>query len=383
MHKTISTTSRAAVLTAAAALTVGVLSLQPASAEDAPSPSAPAPSVPAATPTTPTTQGTTPAPTPSATTVPTATAPTATATPKPTATAKPFVPLRKGDRSKRVRDLQSRLHQLGLHSEIITSTFDVETKAGVVALQRKHKVKQTRGVVGQATWNVLTSLTRTPTANELNNVYKPGKTLLKVGSKSKKVRDLEARLKQVTLFTGKVGAVYDKKTRKAVRKFQKKVRIPITGKVDARTLERLADRTRKPNKTEMYNLSVKGTKLDERCKTGRVMCIDKSSRTLRWVVNGVVKTKLDARFGGSSTPTREGQFKVFMKSRDHVSSLYNSYMPFAMFFSGGQAVHYSPDFAQTGYNGASHGCVNIRDRKAIEKLFNKVKVGDKVVVYRS
>jgi len=365
MHKNTTTTSRAAVAAAAAALTVGVLSMQPAVAEDAPTP-------------TPVVPGTTTAPTPSST-------PTAGTTPSatPTVTAKPFVPLRKGDRSRRVRELQSRLHQLGLHSEVITSTFDVETKAGVVALQKKHKVKQTRGVVGQATWNVLVSLTRTPTADELNNVYKPGKTILKLGSKGKKVRDLEARLKQVKLFTGKVGAVYDKKTRKAVRKFQKKVRIPITGKVDARTLERLSDRTRKPNRTELYNLSVKGTKLDERCKTGRVMCVDKTSRTLRWVVNGVVKTKLDARFGGSSTPTREGQFKVFMKSRDHVSSLYNSYMPFAMFFSGGQAVHYSPDFARTGYNGASHGCVNIRDRKAFEKLFNKVKVGDKVVVYRS
>ena len=32
-------------------------------------------------------------------------------------------------------------------------------------------------------------------------------------------------------------------------------------------------------------------------------------------------------------------------------------MPFAMFFSGGQAVHYSPDFAAVGYAGASHGCV--------------------------
>jgi lipoprotein-anchoring transpeptidase ErfK/SrfK len=57
-------------------------------------------------------------------------------------------------------------------------------------------------------------------------------------------------------------------------------------------------------------------------------------------------------------------------------------MPFAMFFSGGQAVHYSPDFAAHGYNGASHGCVNVRDRQAIEHLFDTVRVGDKVIVYR-
>ena len=53
----------------------------------------------------------------------------------------------------------------------------------------------------------------------------------------------------------------------------------------------------------------------------------------------------------------------------------------AMFFSGGQAVHYSPDFASVGYNGASHGCVNIRDYAGIKKLFDTVRVGDKVIVY--
>jgi lipoprotein-anchoring transpeptidase ErfK/SrfK len=54
-----------------------------------------------------------------------------------------------------------------------------------------------------------------------------------------------------------------------------------------------------------------------------------------------------------------------------------------MFFSGGQAVHYSPDFAANGYNGASHGCVNVRDRAVVAWLFDQVRIGDKVIVYRS
>ena len=45
--------------------------------------------------------------------------------------------------------------------------------------------------------------------------------------------------------------------------------------------------------------------------------------------------------------------------------LYGSAMPYAMFFSGGQAVHYSSDFAARGYAGASHGCVNVRDHAGI------------------
>ncbi len=56
-------------------------------------------------------------------------------------------------------------------------------------------------------------------------------------------------------------------------------------------------------------------------------------------------------------------------------------MPYAMFFSGGQAVHYSADFAARGYNGASHGCVNVRDKGKLSALFDQVQVGDKVVVY--
>jgi lipoprotein-anchoring transpeptidase ErfK/SrfK len=114
-----------------------------------------------------------------------------------------------------------------------------------------------------------------------------------------------------------------------------------------------------------------------------VLCVDKTSRTLRWVVDGRVLTTLDARFGASSTPTREGLFHVYLKDADHVSRLYGSSMPYAMFFSGGQAVHYSSDFATVGYAGASHGCVNIRDESALVRLFDQVRVGDAVVVYWS
>jgi lipoprotein-anchoring transpeptidase ErfK/SrfK len=57
-------------------------------------------------------------------------------------------------------------------------------------------------------------------------------------------------------------------------------------------------------------------------------------------------------------------------------------MPYAMFFSGGQAVHYSADFAAQGYAGASHGCVNVRNLNGIKWLYGQVRAGDKVIVYR-
>ncbi|MGC0421357.1 L,D-transpeptidase [Embleya sp. AB8] len=123
--------------------------------------------------------------------------------------------------------------------------------------------------------------------------------------------------------------------------------------------------------------------LDERCLTGRAICIDKRTDRLTWVIDGKVQYATDVRFGSAETPTREGAFSINFKSRDHVSTIYHTPMPYAMFFSGGQAVHYSADFAARGYNGASHGCVNVRDKGLVQQLFEETRVGDKVIVYRS
>lgn len=124
-------------------------------------------------------------------------------------------------------------------------------------------------------------------------------------------------------------------------------------------------------------------KLPRRCTVrGKVLCIDKSERRLRLVRNGKVVKTMDARFGGRRTPTREGTFRVYRKSRNHVSSIYRTPMPYALFFSGGQAVHYSPDFARKGYAGASHGCVNLRDRRGAAELFDATPIGTRVVVTR-
>ena len=216
-------------------------------------------------------------------------------------------------------------------------------------------------------------------------VLVPGPALLAPGDESDDVRDLQARLRQIDWFEADVTGFFGDVTTTAVRGFQAKREIPVTGEVDRRTLDRLVAMTSEPTEAELSNQlggNAPGA-LDGRCLTGRVLCADKTSSTLRWVVDGEVLRTVDTRFGGSATPTREGSFQVFSKSRDHVSSIYDTSMPFALFFSDGQAVHYSPDFAAVGYAGASHGCVNVRDYDAIAWLFDQVQVGDAVVVYRS
>jgi L,D-transpeptidase catalytic domain/Putative peptidoglycan binding domain len=212
------------------------------------------------------------------------------------------------------------------------------------------------------------------------------KALWRNDDSSAQVRNLEARLVQLKLLDGQyLDNSFGTMTRSAVKKFQVSKGIPPLGYVDQNSWTKLTAATHTPTQTELFPPApvVDGKKLDQRCATGTALCIDKTSRKLRYVVNGTVKLTLDVRFGAKATATREGGFTVNWKSRNHVSTLYDSKMPFAMFFSGGQAVHYSSDFAARGYNGASHGCVNVRDYDGIQWLFGQVKVGDKVIVYRS
>ncbi|MGA8045909.1 MAG: peptidoglycan-binding protein [Dermatophilaceae bacterium] len=135
-------------------------------------------------------------------------------------------------------------------------------------------------------------------------------------------------------------------------------------------------------------------RLDPRCYTnGIVLCASKSLRKTFYVNKGVVIRQLDARFGGlaySTTGvlrtynTAEGTFSITRKIRDEVSYTYNNTpMPFAMYFYGGQAFHYSYGFAANGYSGnmGSHGCVNLRDWAGAEWLFNNTPIGTKVVIY--
>jgi peptidoglycan hydrolase-like protein with peptidoglycan-binding domain len=293
-----------------------------------------------------------------------------------------FSPMRPGDTGWRVRVLQSRLHQLDLHSEVVTNRFDDETRTGVATFQRR-RGWTADGVVDERTWLKIVSLTTEPTSEALHNVYTPGRPLLQRGDTGMWVRQVQARLQQVRWYDGRVTGRYAGTTVAAVRGFQAKRRIPVTGQVDRRTLARLKEMTRRPTRAELFNVVPEGPALDPRCTTGRAMCVDKTSRSLRWVVDGVVLKTVEVRFGSDELPTREGAFSVFRKSRDHVSSLYGTSMPYAMFFSGGQAVHYSPDFAANGYAGASHGCVNVRDLAAVAWLFDQVRLGDEVIVYRS
>ena len=204
-------------------------------------------------------------------------------------------------------------------------------------------------------------------------------TAPKKGQTNSGVKALQRRLvKARTLDSGLVTSYFGTRTEAAVKKFQRANGLRANGKVSRTTWNRLV------NKTGKIKITTTSRKIDKRCKVrGRSLCIDKTRDKLYYMKNSKIIRTFDARFGCAGTRTREGRFSVLWKSRNHVSTLYHTPMPYAMFFSGGQAVHYSSDFAARGYRGCSHGCVNIRNKAGIRWVFDQVRNGDRVVVYRS
>lgn len=296
---------------------------------------------------------------------------------------------KKGQTSGPVKALQYRLVKAKvMDDKYVTSYFGNITEKSVKKFQRKSGLKA-NGKVSKKTWTKLVKKTgkmKIPGAKtakkKAKKTSKPSSSKSsypKKGQTSSKVTELQQRLVKADVLKKKyITGYYGNLTTKAVKKFQKKYDIKANGKVNKKTWKKLVSKTGKIKKAK------KPKHVDSRCMvSGRALCIDKNTDKLYYLKNGKVKKTLDARFGCAATKTRMGTFSVLWKSRNHVSTIYGSKMPYSMFFSGGQAVHYSSDFKARGYNGCSHGCVNIRDRGALKKIFNEVRNGDRVVVYRS
>lgn len=132
-------------------------------------------------------------------------------------------------------------------------------------------------------------------------------------------------------------------------------------------------------------------KLPKACRTEhKTLCIDKRAKLLRFVRDGKVVQTLDVRFGVPWLDTPTGSYRVYYKDRYATSGINGPNvprvpMPYALFFNGDIAVHYSSSFAASGYypGGGSHGCVNVADLKGVSWLFDRVPVGTRVYVYWS
>ncbi|MEU0435345.1 L,D-transpeptidase family protein [Streptomyces sp. NPDC006290] len=158
---------------------------------------------------------------------------------------------------------------------------------------------------------------------------------------------------------------------RAIRAFQKKHGIrPVTGIAGPVTWAR------------MRMLSARSAPHVTRgcpARSYRVACVD-LTHGLTWVQQRgrILYGPVPMRSGGAGHRTRTGWFRIFWKHRYHWSTLYNTPMPYAQFFSGGQAFHAVYGSIRTV--GGSMGCVNLRlaDARALWKV---LRTRDRVYVW--
>lgn len=84
------------------------------------------------------------------------------------------------------------------------------------------------------------------------------------------------------------------------------------------------------------------------------------------------------RTGMRGYATRRGNFAVQRRVRNEWSRLYHQPMPFAQYFSGGQAIHgtYKNIYSPPG----SYGCVNLRYADA-RRLWKTLRIGSGVRIW--
>ncbi|CAM2174723.1 L,D-transpeptidase family protein [Paraburkholderia sacchari] len=129
------------------------------------------------------------------------------------------------------------------------------------------------------------------------------------------------------------------------------------------------------------------------CTTAkRIICADKTTYVATAYINGEPQFSFPFRPGdgrGASFATGDGHGRIDWKSRHHVSSLYGTPMPYAMFIAWdkdsrrGQAFHLSYDFQREGYDGFSHGCMGVGSEAVMQRMWETFKPGDEVYTYRS
>ena len=168
------------------------------------------------------------------------------------------------------------------------------------------------------------------------------------------VRELQFRLRWANVYSGPASGRYRSWTANAVKRFQRKADLRVTGKATAKTWAELIKRTTRGERAMPYGC---------RNGIGWHTCYDRSRHQLTLWHRGNLWNNWLVRGGSASNKTRVGNWRVFRRDRHHTSSLYGSPMPWSQFFSGGQAFHGS-SLMMNPFVGHSHGCVNMYNEDA-------------------
>ena len=181
------------------------------------------------------------------------------------------------------------------------------------------------------------------------------------------VRELQYRLRWAGVYRGPVTGYFGDLTSAAVKRFQSRAKLKVTGVATHATWSTLIRRTVRGRGDVRPICRGKGWNL----------CYDRTRHSVTLWHAGVLWNAWLVRGGDRGYETRTGAFRVYWRSKRHVSTIYGTPMPYSQFFSGGQAFHGSP-FMTDPFVGHSHGCVNMYVEDA-RQLWN-LTVGKRVDV---
>lgn len=204
-----------------------------------------------------------------------------------------------------------------------------------------------------------------------------------VGYESRGKFALQAQklLKKHGYYAGEINGKFEESSVNAVLNYQRAQGLPDTGIVDSKTWDRLLMNPQIPISTALPD----GIK-----KYEIVLCASKGQRKLFFIEKGIVKKRADARFGGFSRnhdkqpqfyTTKIGTYKVEEKIRDFFSRSWKTSMPYTLMVYEGVCIHYSNDFHTCGYDGASHGCINLRSLSDARWFYENTPTGTTVIIY--
>jgi N-acetylmuramoyl-L-alanine amidase len=184
---------------------------------------------------------------------------------------------------------------------------------------------------------------------------------LRYGDRGHAIASLQQRLVKLDyLKPGKVDGVFGDETWYAVVAFQGWRQIHRDGVVGPQTRRALA-RARRPQPW---------------VRLPHALEIDLTRQVLLVVEQGTVRRVVHASTGGQRFPTPQGRFTVIRRERMSWSRRYHVWLPYALYFDRGWAIHASrivPD------QPTSHGCIRIPIEDA-PLVFRAAPVGTPVLI---
>jgi len=189
----------------------------------------------------------------------------------------------------------------------------------------------------------------------------PPETEIVPGAAGEDIAELQRFLKNEKLYDRSISGVFDPATMEAVKAFQRKNHLAVTGKVDLPTWQALGASTATPVTTTPPPGDLR-------------LIVDTAALSLHVLVDGEIFASFPVAIGKRETPTPVGNWKVINKGH----------------WSGGFGTRWlglNIPFGTYGIHGtnkpwsigrlASHGCVRMYNRD-VEQLYRWVKVGTPV-----